>query len=58
VDEIGMLEMLPLDVLCVPDGHGDGGAWETRLKGGFIVIGVKAGLVFGIMRKSGRVWAS
>jgi len=53
-----MLEMLPLDVLCVPDGHGDGGAWETRLKGGFIVIGVKAGLVFGIMRKSGRVWAS
>ena len=58
VDEIGVLELFPLDALCVLDGSGEGGAWEIRLKGGFTVIGVKAGFVFGIMRKSGRVWAS
>ena len=58
LDEIGVLELLPLDTLCVLDGSGEGVAWETRLKGGFTVIGVKAGFVFGIMRKSGRVWAS
>ena len=40
------------------DVCGLGGAWETRLKAGFSVIGVKVGLVFGTMRKRGRVWAS
>jgi len=58
VDDVGVLEMLPLEALCVLDGSDDGGAWVTKLKGGFTVIGVKVGLVFGIMRKSGRVWAS
>jgi len=39
-------------------GGGVDEAWEIRLKGGFTVIGVKAGLVLGTMRKRGRVWAS
>ena len=58
LDEVGVLELFPLGALCMLDGNGDGGAWETRLKGGFTVVGVKVGLVFGTMRKRGRVWAS
>jgi len=54
----GVLETPPPDALWMLGGIGEGGAWETRLKCGFTVIGVKVGLVFGIMRKSGRVWAS
>ena len=58
VDEVGGLDRLPLDALWALDASGERGASEIRLKGGFTIIGVKAGLVFGIMRKSGRVWAT
>ena len=58
VDEIGVLEPLPLEGLCVLDGSGEGSAWVTKFKEGFTVIGAKVGLVFGTMRKRGRVWAS